>query len=448
MCFKHLITQFPWLQTVDALLLGLWKAFHYSSLNRHIFTTLQQTYGLKALQLVKAAATRWLSHGAACRRCRERYVELVESLDQILSKNKNAEWIGYHSSLLEANTILQITFLEDVLSVTNALCLLLQSDKKDFGAISRAVDSTLRTLENIQNDLNSPNLKSFQQSGDIIDRISTIEMRRTVAGSTRKKSRIDTNISLEEFHSSVIKPFVEALRTEIASAFDLSDLPTLNAFLALDPSCIPNMCDENFASFGTSELKELHEFYGNDAVDEFQGKITRAEKLLTCPLPSLELEFGGYKNYVSNMKESKKTDLEKQLKSLEASLKQMSANKYVTKKAIRSVENQIDEVTKRINNPIIVEYLLRDNVIAQAFPNVRRLLCIYLLIPHTEAVVERGFSKMGQIMTKKRCTLDEKSLDMLMRTSQRKEPFSTVEIKKIFDIWKNTGVRRIFSTEI
>ena len=51
-------------------------------------------------------------------------------------------------------------------------------------------------------------------------------------------------------------------------------------------------------------------------------------------------------------------------------------------------------------------------------------------------------------MTKKRCTLDEKSLDMLMRISYRKEPFNTVEIKNIFDIWKNTGVRRIFSSEI
>ena len=73
---------------------------------------------------------------------------------------------------------------------------------------------------------------------------------------------------------------MEALRKEIASAFDLSDLPILNAFLALDPSHIPNMCDENFASFGTSKLKDLHEFYESDAVDEFQGKITRAEKLL------------------------------------------------------------------------------------------------------------------------------------------------------------------------
>ena len=91
LCFKHLMAQFPWLQTIDTLLLGLWKTFHYSSLNRHIFTTLQEAYGSKTLQLVKAAVTCWLP----VTRCRERYFELVESLDQILTQNKNAEWLGY-----------------------------------------------------------------------------------------------------------------------------------------------------------------------------------------------------------------------------------------------------------------------------------------------------------------------------------------------------------------
>ena len=321
LCFKHLMAQFPWLQTIDTLLLSLWKTFHYSSLNRHIFTTLQEAYGSKALQLLKAVVTHWLSHGAACRRCRERYIELVESLDQILTQNKNAEWLGFRSTLLEEKTILEITFLEDVLSITNALCLLLQSDRKDFGAISRAVESTLTTLNNIKSDPNSPNLKSFKQSTDIIQRLSTLDMRETVAGNTRKKSRIDTNISMEDFHTSVIQPFVKALSNEIASASDLSDLPILNAFLKIDPSCIPTQSDISFTEFGTSELKVLFEFYGKDAVDKYQGKITRAEKIITCPLSSLELEFGGYKNYIATLKEKKKDDHRKILESLEIQMK-------------------------------------------------------------------------------------------------------------------------------
>ena len=45
--------------------------FHYSIKNRHVLAELLKAYGVKTLQVVKAATTRWLSHGAACKRCRE-----------------------------------------------------------------------------------------------------------------------------------------------------------------------------------------------------------------------------------------------------------------------------------------------------------------------------------------------------------------------------------------
>ena len=266
--------------------------------------------------------------------------------------------------MLEAKTVLEITFLEDVLSITNALCLLLQSDRKDFGAISRAVENTLTTLNNIKSDSNSPNLKSFKQSADIIQRISTLDMRKTVAGNTRKKSSVDTSISMEDFPTPVIQPFVKALSDEIASAFDLSDLPILNAFLKINPSCIPTQSDISFTEFSTSELKVLFEFYGKDAFDKYQGKITRAEKITTCPLSSLQLEFGGYKNYVATLKEKKKDDHRKILESLEIQMKQMSANKYTTKKAIPSIETKQRNTKERIEHSVTVEDLLDDGVIS------------------------------------------------------------------------------------
>ena len=70
LCFKHLFSQFPWLESIDTLLLGLWKAFYYSG-KHNILRSLQEAYGIKALNLVKAVITRWLSNGAACKRCRK-----------------------------------------------------------------------------------------------------------------------------------------------------------------------------------------------------------------------------------------------------------------------------------------------------------------------------------------------------------------------------------------
>ena len=45
--------------------------------------------------------------------------------------------------MLNAQTVLQITLLEDVLTVTNILSLVLQSNHKDFGAVRRALSTTL-----------------------------------------------------------------------------------------------------------------------------------------------------------------------------------------------------------------------------------------------------------------------------------------------------------------
>ena len=298
------------------------------------------------------------------------------------------------------------------------------------------------------NDIESAHFTSFHKSLEIIERISNAEMVSTVAGSTRKKARIDVVIHdgfQTDFHSKIIKPFITALIKEISSAFDLSDLPILNAFLVLDPVSIPDSTMSVFSSYGLDELKVLHDFYANDATDHYQGRTTRCERLLHCPLQALQLEFGGYKAYVDSQRQRVKREAESKENCLSAKLLCLKANKYSTKKSIKTVETEIEATKRKIKEPVLVEDLLSDIVIEQGFPNIRRLLILYLLIPHTEAVVERGFSRMAQIMTKKRCTLDGKSLDILMRISYRKEPLQTGEVSQIFDIWKGMKERRILS---
>ena len=101
-----------------------------------------------------------------------------------------------------------------------------------------------------------------------------------------------------------------------------------------------------------------------------------------------------------------------------------------------------------MKNPVTVEDLLKDCVVSGAFPNIRRLLAIHVIIPHAEAVVEREFSKMGQIMTKKGCALDDESLDILMRISHRQKPLKTHELNQIIDTWKSVRDRKNFPEEV
>ena len=129
LCFKHIWDEFPWLKTINSLLLGLWKAFHFSTKNRYILNEIQTAYGVKTLNVIKATVTRWFSHGAACKRTRERCPIIIESLYDITNDPK-AKLTGLCHQMLNSEILLQICFLEDVLRITNILSLVLQSDKK------------------------------------------------------------------------------------------------------------------------------------------------------------------------------------------------------------------------------------------------------------------------------------------------------------------------------
>ena len=109
------------------------------------------------------------------------------------------------------------------------------------------------------------------------------------------------------------------------------------------------------------------------------------------------------------------------------------------------MEREIVETKGKILAPVTALDLLDDSVVESVFPNIRKLLCLYVLIPQSEAVVERGFSKMKLIMTDKRTRLEPESLNSLMRISYDSEPLSTEEVNAVIDVWKTSRNRRIFS---
>ena len=73
------------------------------------------------------------------------------------------------------------------------------------------------------------------------------------------------------------------------------------------------------------------------------------------------------------------------------------------KRDVKVIEAELSEITKKMCSLVAVEYLLDDTALSTAFPTICRLLKVYVIIPFSEAVVERCFSKMNVTMTKKRC---------------------------------------------
>ena len=159
--FKHIRHEFPWLETSHFLSLGQWKAFPFSTKNRYILNEIQTAYSVKSHNVIKATVMHWLSHGAACKRTQERYPIIIESLDDIIAKDPKAKLIGLHDQMLNSETLLQICFLEDVLSITNILSLVLKSDKKDFATVCRAMQLTCLQLNQMRDNFESSLLKSF-----------------------------------------------------------------------------------------------------------------------------------------------------------------------------------------------------------------------------------------------------------------------------------------------
>ena len=125
--FSHLI---PWhkpFKNFDGLLLNLYLLLKNSSAKTSIFNEIQQSYNQPSLKLIKAATTRWLSHGRAAQRILDRYQALVEALETMYGRKQEPAVSGVMQELVKAETAATFCFLSDVLECTNSLQVFLQT---------------------------------------------------------------------------------------------------------------------------------------------------------------------------------------------------------------------------------------------------------------------------------------------------------------------------------
>jgi hypothetical protein len=75
----------------------------------------QEAYNMTKLTFLRAAATRWLSHGRACSRLLDRYEPIIDAIDSILTKSRSPEVVGLREMLLNKHTIAAAASLCDML---------------------------------------------------------------------------------------------------------------------------------------------------------------------------------------------------------------------------------------------------------------------------------------------------------------------------------------------
>ena len=117
--------------------------FYYSPKKGAILKSVQNIYGKKPLKMLKAAVTRWLTHGRSSKRVLDCFRELMETIDQICLNTAESEARSYRALLTNHKVLFCICFMTDVLSIMNTLSLILQMEGALLVDIQCSVDLTL-----------------------------------------------------------------------------------------------------------------------------------------------------------------------------------------------------------------------------------------------------------------------------------------------------------------
>ena len=80
LCFKHLLNEFPSVADADAMLLALWKFFHYRPLAVNFLENTSKIYGEPSIVPVCPSVTRWTTHDRTCKNLYNGYKQFLSAL--------------------------------------------------------------------------------------------------------------------------------------------------------------------------------------------------------------------------------------------------------------------------------------------------------------------------------------------------------------------------------
>jgi hypothetical protein len=434
LCFSHLIPWYKPFENFDGLLLNLFLLLKHSTVKASIFDEVQRSYNLESLKLIKAATTRWLSHGKASQRVLDRFEPLIDALIAIHERKKEPAVKGLLEDLTEPETVATLCFLSDVMQCTNSFQVFLQHARLNFLDLPGKVKELTGKLDLIKVDPRRPN-SNFKKLEEFLD----VAAKQERLISTRSRSASRSQFSKENFTNNVIKPFISDLIQEIERSFEIPS--HLKGFTAFDPQNLP-IKREDLEEYGNDSMQLLSDFYGvpyEIGEGHFHPKVINAE--------SLKIQFSVFKTFAFVERfeyESKqrkcleaalreRENLEQKLKSLNDLLTVRKQNSI--KQQIKSLDNQIGELRK--TQKITFEIVLKrwyDEGLQAKHSDISKMLEFAALIPPSTAEVERAFSLMKLICTRLRRSLAQVNLAHCMRISKFRE-LAKEDYQKIIKIW-------------
>ena len=81
--------------------------------------------------------------------------------------------------------------------------------------MSRSLNTVLGTLKVMGENRETSYLKNFDNAGEIIQKIENYQKQNMLSSGIRKRQKQDHNLSKGDFHTTVVKPFIQTLIEEI-----------------------------------------------------------------------------------------------------------------------------------------------------------------------------------------------------------------------------------------
>ena len=153
LCLVHLLKSYSELESLDKLLLSLWKLFEYSSVKQAVFENAQKVDDLKPLKILKACTTRWLTHGETSARVISRFKQVIAALDALTNEKRDEDAKGIRDQLLSPTSILMLLLLAEVLVPINNFCRFLQTRNLNYSLIMSKFQRVVTKLEKIKTNL-------------------------------------------------------------------------------------------------------------------------------------------------------------------------------------------------------------------------------------------------------------------------------------------------------
>ena len=258
----HLLKQYNESESVDALLLSIWKIFHYSLIKQAVFENVQETENIMPLKILKSCTTHWLTHGETSICVIPRFRPLAAAIDAIYKDKKDLEAKGIRDILLTLDIILMLLLLAEVLVPINTFCKFLQTRNLN---LSLAMTNTNELCPN-WNQL-KPNCRITARSIPIWS-ISNSQV--SILSTLKKPCPLQGNFDhgTQNLHPSIEK-LISSLEVRVSEWSWILSLKSQTWWRKCHQCCQHSICSIQTQSAKIATLIEFEEF-----MEELDGAVT------------------------------------------------------------------------------------------------------------------------------------------------------------------------------